>query len=408
MASIDKRKNGTFRIRVSNGMKDGKPVYQSATYKPTPGYTEKEILKQVDEFAIMFENAVRAGKIKPGRKTDNIAIKAMTITLEEFINEYYFDRIEKKLSPNTVPFYRSVAKQFLCPAYGDIRLIDITAEYLQNFVDCLSEPGVRADEANEEPLSGETVKRYSSVFRSIMREAHRMGFIEENKLRNADIDYPKIQKRKLDVYTQEEANWFFEELQNESAKHKAMLLSALFLGLRRAEIVALKWSDIDFEQNCVYVHQSAYKVPKKEQSLKAPKSSAGIRTIFFTDILSDALCEWMSEQENEKEKYKGIWNDQDYIFTGKNGNMMSVDTPSKICSKFEERANLRHLKLHGLRHTCASLMLANGIDIETVKDILGHEDIKTTGIYLHAYDTNRKNAANVLGSMIGKSTSKCV
>ena len=88
-------------------------------------------------------------------------------------------------------------------------------------------------------------------------------------MRNADIDYPKIQKRKLDVYTQEEANWFFEELQNESAKHKAMLLSALFLGLRRAEIVALKWSDIDFEQNCVYVHQSAYKVPKKEQSLKA-------------------------------------------------------------------------------------------------------------------------------------------
>ena len=53
-------------------------------------------------------------------------------------------------------------------------------------------------------------------------------------------------------------------------------------------------------------------------------------------------------------------------------------------------------------------MLANGIDIETVKDILGHEDIKTTGIYVHAYDTNRKNAANVLGSMIGNSTSKCL
>lgn len=116
----------------------------------------------------------------------------------------------------------------------------------------------------------------------------------------------------------------------------------------------------------------------------------------------------MSEQETEKENSTGNWNDQDYIFTGKNGNMMSVDTPSKICSKFEERANLRHLKLHGLRHTCASLMLANSIDIETVRDILGHEDIKTTEIYLHAYDTNKKNAVNVLGSVIGKSTSKCL
>lgn len=408
MASIDKRKNGTFRIRVSNGMQNGKQELISATYKPTPGYTEKEILKQVNEFALMFENAVRAGKIKSGRKTNDIAIKAMTITLEEFIDEYYFDRKENTFSPNTIPFYRSVIRQFLCPAYGNIRLIDITAEHLQNFVNCLSEPGMRADETNEEALSAATVKRYSTVFRSIMREAHRIGFTEEYTFCNTDIDYPKIKKSELDVYTQEETNWFFEELQNESAKYRAMLLSALFLGLRRAEIVALKWSDIDFEKKCVYVHQSAYKVPDKKQSLKAPKSSAGIRTIFFTDIFSEALFEWMSEQETEKENSTGNWNDQDYIFTGKNGNMMSVDTPSKICSKFEERANLRHLKLHGLRHTCASLMLANSIDIETVRDILGHEDIKTTEIYLHAYDTNKKNAANVLGSVIGKSTSKCL
>lgn len=80
--------------------------------------------------------------------------------------------------------------------------------------------------------------------------------------------------------------------------------------------------------------------------------------------------------------------------------MISVYTPTRICEKFQERHGLRHLKLHGLRHTCGSLMVAAGTDPETVRDVLGHESVRTTDIYLHAFDHRKKQAAQALGYMM--------
>lgn len=73
--------------------------------------------------------------------------------------------------------------------------------------------------------------------------------------------------------------------------------------------------------------------------------------------------------------------------------MISVYTPTGLCAEFEKRHGLRHLKLHGLRHTCASLLVAAGTDPETVRDVLGHDSVTTTDIYLHSYDRRKKEAA---------------
>ena len=95
-----------------------------------------------------------------------------------------------------------------------------------------------------------------------------------------------------------------------------------------------------------------------------------------------------------------FWSEQNFVFTDKKGDMMSIYSPTKIFKKIQQKYDLRPLKLHGLRHTCASLMLAQGTDIETVKDILGHSDIETTKIYLHAYDEKKKSAANAFADII--------
>ena len=239
-----------------------------------------------------------------------------------------------------------------------------------------------------------------TVFSSIMREAHRMSFTEENKLRNADIEYPKIEKTTLNVYTKEEVKNFFEKLQNESPKYRALLFSSLLSGLRRAEVVALTWDDIDFENQCIRVNKSAYKLPKKPQDLKFTKSSYSNRIVFFSDSLASILIEWRTAQNIEKQKAGRSWNEHNFVFTDLKGNMMSIYSPTRIFSQVQKKYGLRHLKFHGLRHTCASLLIAQGIDIETVKDILGHSDIETTKIYLHAYDDKKKNAANILGNII--------
>ena len=402
MASYYKRKNGTYCVRVSNGMKNGKQELISATYKPPVGITAAQEEKEVKQFADLFEAAVHNGVYIPGMKTRSTQTNAFGLTVGEFIGQHYFKRIEKKLSPNTVRFYHSIAEQFIVPSYGNLRLRDITIKHQQAFVEYLSSPGARADEDNTEPLSAATVKRYATVFSSVMTEACKMGFINENKLKYGSIEYPKIVKKPIEVYNDDEARQFFEALQNEPPKIRLMLLCALLLGLRRGEIVALKWSDINFRTHSLSVNKSVYKEKGAPQQLKPPKSQTSIRTVYFSEVLLGAFEEWKAAQEEERVSAGFDWKEQDYIFTNEVGDMISLYTPSRICSKFEEKNGLHHLKFHGLRHTCGSLMASNGVDPETVKTVLGHDSIETTNLYIHPYEKNMRKAAEILGNIVTK------
>ena len=402
MASYYKRKNGTYCVRVSNGMKNGKQELISATYKPPVGITAAQEEKEVKQFADLFEAAVHNGVYIPGMKTKSTQTNAFGLTVGEFIGQHYFNRIEKKLSPNTVRFYHSIAEQFIVPSYGNLRLSDITIKHQQAFVEYLSSPGARADVDNTEPLSAATVKRYATVFSSVMTEACKMGFIDENKLKYGSVEYPKIVKKPIEVYNDDEARQFFEALQNESPKIRLMLLCALLLGLRRGEIVALKWSDINFRTHSLSVNKSVYKEKNAPQQLKPPKSQTSIRTVYFPDVLLGAFEEWKAAQAEERVSAGFDWKERDFIFTNATGDMISLYTPSRICSKFEEKNGLHHLKFHGLRHTCGSLMASNGVDPETVKTVLGHDSIKTTNLYIHPYEKNMRKAAEILGNIVTK------
>ena len=383
-------------------MKNGKQELISATYKPPVGITATQEEKEVKQFADLFEAAVHNGVYIPGMKTKSTQTNAFGLTVGEFIGQHYFKRIEKKLSPNTVRFYRSIAEQFIVPSYGNLRLSDITIKHQQAFVEYLSSPGARADENDTELLSAATVKRYATVFSSVMTEACKMGFIDENKLKYGSVEYPKIVKKPIEVYNDDEARQFFDALQNEPPKIRLMLLCALLLGLRRGEIVALKWSDIDLRAHSLSVNKSVYKEKDEPQQLKAPKSQTSIRTVYFSEVLVSALEEWKAAQAEERVSAGFDWKEQDFIFTNSVGNMISLYTPSRICSKFEEKNGLHHLKFHGLRHTCGSLMASNGVDPETVKTVLGHDSIETTNLYIHPYEKNMRKAAEILGNIVTK------
>ena len=406
MASYYKRKNGTYCVRVSNGMKNGKQELISATYKPPVGITAAQEEREAKHFADLFEAAVHNGVYIPGMKTQATQTNAFGLTVGEFIERHYFNRIEKKHSPNTVRFYRSIAEQFILPSFGHLRLTDITVKHQQAFVEYLSAPGSRADRQNSEPLSAATVKRYSTVFASVMTEACKMGLIEENKIKCGSVEYPKAVKKPLQVYNRDEVRLFFEALDREPPKIKLMLLCALLLGLRRGEIVALKWSDVNLVDCSLSVTKSAYKDKGEVQKLKPPKSQTSIRTVYFTEVFARALEEWRTAQAEERVASGDRWTEQDFIFTNETGDMISLYTPTRICSRFEEKNGLHHLKLHGLRHTCGSLMASHGVDAETVKTVLGHDSIETTNLYIHPYEANMRKAAEVLGELVANCKSE--
>ena len=402
MASYYRRKNGTFCIRVSNGKPGGKQELVSTTYKPPQGLSASAAEKGAKEFAELFEAAVHNGMFTPGRKQRVEQINPFGITLADFIEQHYYKRIEMRLSPNTVRFYSAVIEQCLLPSFGKLRLCDISSAHLQAFIDYLATSGSRADETQTEPLSAATVKRYATVFSSVMTEAFKMGLVEKDVLHKQYIEYPKIYNKQIQAYDDEEANTFFEGLSKEVPKVRALLLTSLLLGLRRGEVVGLMWSDIDFKNNCLTVNRSAYKIKGQPQSVKMPKSRNSVRTVYFPEIYAEALREWMDEQDCDRRSAGRRWKEQGFIFTNEVGNMINIYLLSELCSKVEEKCGLRHLKLHGLRHTCGSLMLKNGVDIETVRSVFGHESIRTTQQYLSSYDNAKRSAAEILAKTITK------
>ena len=405
MASYYRRQNGTYCVRVSNGLKDGKQELISATYKPPKDFTEKEIQRGVKEFAELFEASVHGGFYMPGKRAKT-QINPFGMTVGTFAAEHYFKSVEGHLSSNTITFYRSVVEDIIIPSFGKIRLTDITAQHLQELINYLTTSGSRADASNDQPLSAATVKRYATVFSSLMTEACRMGFVAENKLRNGAVRYPKIKKEPIRAYDRDEAAAFIAGLADEPPRTRALLMTSLLMGLRRGEVVALKWEDVDFKKCTLSVNKSAYKEKGKPQALKAPKSQNSVRAVYFSEIYAQALLAWQAEQSVQREQAGEKWKEQGFVFTNEVGDMISLYSPTEICSDYEKRKGLRHLKLHGLRHTCGSLLLNNGADIETVKAVFGHESIRTTEQYLTPYDASKRHAAELLEDIVTGQTEK--
>ena len=229
MASYYRRSNGTYCVRGSNGWKDSKQELISASYKPPKDFTEKEIQRGVKEFAELFEASVHNGLYIPGKRNKNV-INPFGMTVGTFAAEQYLGSIEGHLSPNTLTFYRSVIEDIIVPSFGKIRLTDITSRHQQALIDYLTTPGARADKNNDKPISASTVKRYATVFSSLMSEAHRMGFVEENKLRNGTVRYPKIKKEPVRAYDRHEAAVFMEGLSDEPPRTRALLMTSLLMG----------------------------------------------------------------------------------------------------------------------------------------------------------------------------------
>jgi len=392
MAHIWKRSRGSYGIRISV-MRSGKLYQHAFTFTPETGSTEEEIQKQLNEFVSELEASIKSGASIPAPGKSAL-LRNQFMKLEDFIHDEYYSYIERSMSPNTVRNYVAICESTIIPSFGNIALGAITHQHLQAFIDYFAYDVIRKDGSGKKGLDAATAKRYATTFRSIMTHACRCGYIDNNPFANRVTVYPKKQRKERDIYTVEEAQQYIEALENEPLMNRLLLSIGLCTGMRRAEIIALRWSDINFDELYVDVNKSAVKLKGEKQTTKTPKSQRSNRKVWFTAEYKDLLSDWKSEQAK-----LGQVSDEGYIFTNSNGTMLSIYTVGRLCGKFEARHNLRHITLHGLRHTFASLLVSNGVDLETVKDLLGHESIRTTSIYLHAYDGKKREAANVIGEL---------
>lgn len=390
MATIRKR-GETYQIRVSLGYDaNNKQIEKSLTWKPTHGMTEKQIKKELARVALEFENKIQNGEM----------IDAKNLRLSQFCDQY-LDMVDDNLAPNTKHFYTRIINDYIKPSLGNLKLNQIKPVHVQQFILTLSTEGGRKDGKGEK-ISPATVKRYFTVLKSIMARAYRLDLIEHNPTETAKLDLPKVIEPDIAIFTKEEAAYMLSCLEKEPTEFKLLIHLAIVTGLRRGELAALSWDCIDFENKSLTVKQSAYKPIGKEIALKPPKTRGSVRSIAIPEYLIALLRHYKVEQSERRLKLGSKWEGNNWIFTQWNGKIINPMTPTKWWTHFLERHNIPHRKFHSLRHTSATLLLANGANIKTVASRLGHSQLKTTDRYVHALQDADQAAAQTFETIFNQ------
>lgn len=380
MATVTKR-GDTYRIRVSCGYDiNGKQIMRSMTWKPASGMTKKQIEKELDRQTVLFEEKVTSGEF----------LQDGNIKLGDFCNQYLeILSTSESVAPTTVAMHKRAIQHYILPALGHIKMKDLKPIHVQKFIQEISKELPNTSTRNRDQstmkLKPATIKRYYVVLQSILSRACKLGVISTNPATSSKIDLPQQGQAEIEIFTKEEASKMLSCLNNEPLIYQALIHLAIVTGARKGELIALTWDNIDLKTGTIIIKQSNYKLTGEEIKTKTTKSGK-IRSVSIPPYCVSLLKDYRVHQMQEQIKAGDQWNDENWVFTQWNGKPMHVNTPSHWFSKFLAKYDLPHRKFHALRHTSATLLLANGTNIKTVSSRLGHSQLSTTNIYLHSIE----------------------
>lgn len=399
MANITPRKNKngevtSYTIRVYHGYdskgKRLKPYTMS--YRPAPGMTSKQIEKEIQRQATLFEEQCRNGQIGANRN----------IKLADFC-PMYLDIKKDVLAPRILHEYSRIIDKLIIPLLGHIKLSELKPAHIQQFIQYL-QGDVRQKkdgslDENNPKLSPATIRRKLTVLQSVLTQAVKLGLISQNPADSKRLTLPKVTTPKIVIFSKQAAAKMLEFLEDEPLQFQVLVQLAIITGCRCGELIGLKFSDIDFDTCKVTVERSAYKITGKSTAIKPPKDYQ-VRVIAVSRYCIELIKLLQAEKISEQTRIGTAWKDNNWLFTQWNGEIMNPQTPSKQFSKFLAKNGLKHRKYHALRHTSATLLLYGGVNLKQVQERLGHGDISTTNKYLHCIAEADEAAANVLQDML--------
>lgn len=380
MATVTKR-GDTYKITVSCGYDiNGKQIRRHTTWKPASGMTKKQIEKELDRQTVLFEEKVTSGEF----------LQDGNIKLGDFCNQYLeILSTSESVAPTTVAMHKRAIQHYILPALGHIKMKDLKPIHVQKFIQEISKELPNTSTRNRDQptmkLKPATIKRYYVVLQSILSRACKLGVISTNPATSSKIDLPQQGQAEIEIFTKEEASKMLSCLNNEPLIYQALIHLAIVTGARKGELIALTWDNIDLKTGTIIIKQSNYKLTGEEIKTKTTKSGK-IRSVSIPPYCVSLLKDYRVHQMQEQIKAGDQWNDENWVFTQWNGKPMHVNTPSHWFSKFLAKYDLPHRKFHALRHTSATLLLANGTNIKTVSSRLGHSQLSTTNIYLHSIE----------------------
>lgn len=319
-------------------------------------------------------------------------------TCNTYFSEYikvWLAEAKIKVDKVTYQHYENDAKNHIIPYFKNkkTKLINVNRQVLQTYFNEKFENG-RLD--GKGGLSAKTLRHHKNLIHQTLELAVINKLIFENPCQN--ITLPKLQRNVYDFFNLQETINFLVAVKNERL-YPLYYLTALY-GLRRSEILGLKWDSIDFTNKRLTIKHTRTKVNEIIEKDKT-KTKTSLRSFPLNDDAVELFKNLKQKERQNKKLLKADYVENDYIFKWENGKPYDPDYITHRFSKDLKKYDFKHIAFHGLRHSCGSLLNEQGFTLKDIQEWLGHADIQTTAnIYLHLDIKRKENISNTLANTL--------
>lgn len=415
MGNIEKRGKNTWRVGTQVLTDTGWAWVRRTIHLPG-ALSEAKQRKEAEKALAKLITEVGEGKATPNTGT--------AYTVATFAEYWMRQHVEPNLSAVTCKTYRHFLDARIIPMLGDVPLKKLTPTKLTEWINEVrssprrstslppdqrkrpttpSENSRRAKAKTADvPLSARTVRHYYDTMEAMLDKAVQWEILPSNPM--SKVDRPTVKKAHVHYLTEERAVELLRCLKDEpNMCYRVAVLLALLCGLRLGEVGALRLTDIDWEHNTIDISRALKYTPATGNFEGTPKTDAGARLVSLPDGMMDVLRETQKYQEETAKAIGDNWVGEGWIVHAWNGAQLHHDTPSKWFRKFADAHGFEGVRFHDLRHTHATMLLANNIDAVAVATRLGHTDASTTlRVYAHALRRRDEDAAKAVQTILDR------
>jgi integrase len=346
------------------------------------------------------ETGKRKQKKKRGFKTKKEAQNALAEAINavnkgsyiEPVNIRYGDYLEQwfltkknSLGTQTAKVYQTYLKSRIIPSLGHSNLAKLSALQIQSYINKL----------NDEGLSSSTIKKIYEIIRNSLEHAVDFEFVPKNVA--SKVKLPKLVKSQMMVWNQSEVNTFLKEAKEDPMY--IVFLIALTTGMRQGEILGLRWQDIDFSNGIINIRQTLSHDGKS--IISGAKTQSSIRRL---NLSESSLTEIRARKlivSKEKLSMGPIYQNFDLVACTQHGTPLNPANVRRTFKRLVKKAVVPEIRFHDLRHTHATMLLSNGVNIKVISERLGHSNIKVTlDTYSHVLPTMQAEVARMLDEII--------
>lgn len=373
--------------------------------------TKKALSEKLEEIVSEFYEDYLKGDIKKVKKGSNKSSTTDKTSTEDDPKNYGFthflnvwlETIKPTIAETTYISYKhklSTIIKYFDKEFPDIKLVDTTAMEIQKFYNDMYSKGMTAN----------TVKHYHANIHKALKYALKMNLVDCNE--SEKTERPKLEKYEATYYKADELEHLFRAFRGD--RMEIVVLIAAFYGMRRSEVIGLKWDAVDFNQNTLTIREKAYNVYEDGKLVvkfqNQLKNKASYRTLPLIPYIAELL---KAKKENNKYLAKALKTEynheyDEYICTDDVGDLITPNYVSDHFANMIEKHKLKKIRLHDLRHSCASLLLANGIQMKAIQEWLGHSTFQVTADFYSHLDFHSKiDSANKIADVLsGKDKKK--